>query len=390
MPTANRTDMAEDKILVVDDEIANLQKLRRTFVNRYQVLAASSGREALQLVKANEDIACIIADQRMPDMTGIEFLRYTINSLPDAIRIILTGYTDVDVLVEAINTCKVFRYIVKPWDPPDLIMTVERGLEKRLLTLENAQFRKELIRRERLARELEIARDIQRYILPPASPELHGFKLAVVYEPAREVGGDLYDFDYNAAGNELSVIIGDVSGKSIPAALYGAVFSGQIRSLFGNPMSPAKTLGLLNRNLLDRYQVKNYIAVAYLRIHLESGTGWYANGGMPYPYLVRAGEVSRIAVPGVPLGLLEDSVYDQASVRLEKGDTLILASDGSTDALNPDGELFDPHRFVQAIQDHCREDTEQFVRSLYRGIADFTVSGEIADDVTIIALKRLE
>jgi serine phosphatase RsbU (regulator of sigma subunit) len=382
--------MDADKILVVDDELANLQKLRRTFVNRYPVLAASSGREALHLVKANEDIACIIADQRMPDMTGIEFLRHTIDVIPDAIRVILTGYTDVDVLVEAINSCKVFRYIVKPWDPPDLLMTVERGLESRRLTLENARFRKELIRRERLARELEIARDIQRYILPPKCPELDGFELAVAYHPAREVGGDLYDFDYDPATRELSVIIGDVSGKSIPAALYGAVFSGQIRSLFGNSMSPADTLSLLNRNLLDRYQVQNYIAVAYLRLQLDTGAGWYSNGGMPYPYLVRGGEVSQLAVSGVPLGLLEESCYDQVNIQLEKGDTLILASDGCTDAVGPDDEIFDQRRFVEAIRDHCRENTAQFVRSLYQRIADYTVSGEVTDDVTILALRRLE
>src|SRR5207247_5957987 len=117
----------EHKILVVDDEMANLQKLQRTFVNRYPVLVASSGREALKFVEKESDIAVIVADQRMPDMTGIDFLRQTLEPLPHAIRIILTGFTDVEVLLDAINSCKVFRYMVKPWDPPDLLMTVERG-----------------------------------------------------------------------------------------------------------------------------------------------------------------------------------------------------------------------------------------------------------------------
>jgi len=155
--------MSEQVILVVDDEIANLQKLRRTFINRYPVLAASNGREALDLVHKHANIAVIVADQRMPDMTGIEFLRQTLEILPDAVRIILTGFTDVDVLMEAINYCKVFRYMVKPWDPPDLLMTVERGLETHRLAAENARFRKELIRRERLARRKgERERAVQR------------------------------------------------------------------------------------------------------------------------------------------------------------------------------------------------------------------------------------
>src|SRR5271157_1451888 len=103
--------MLQETILVVDDEIANLQKLRRTFINRYPVLAASSGGEALNLARQNSDIAVIVADQRMPDMTGVDLLRQTLDILPHAVRIILTGFTDVDVLMEAINSCKVYRYI---------------------------------------------------------------------------------------------------------------------------------------------------------------------------------------------------------------------------------------------------------------------------------------
>ncbi len=381
--------MSEDKILVVDDEPANLQKLQRTFVNQYPVLSAGSGREALRLVGAHEGIAVIIADQRMPDMTGVEFLRRTLEPLPDAVRIILTGYTDVDVLMDAINSCKVFRYIVKPWDPPDLLMTVERGLESHRLAIENARIRKELIRRERLARELEIARDIQRYILPASCPALNGYEMAVEYHPAREVGGDLYDFDYDAAASEIAVVIGDVSGKSIPAALYGAVFSGQMRTLFGNFMSAAETLGFLNLNLLERYQVQNFIAVSYLRLNLVTGIGSFANGGMPYPYLVREGEVAQIIVPGVPLGLLGEARYDQIPLRLEKGDTLLLTSDGTTDAMNSSGEIYDLSRFMESIRRHCREDTAQFVKSLHRSIVEFTQGAEVNDDVTILALRRL-
>ncbi len=381
--------MSEDKILVVDDELANLQKLRRTFVNRYPVLAASSGNEALRLVRDNDGIAVIIADQRMPDMTGVEFLRRTLEPLPEAVRIILTGYTDVDVLMEAINSCKLFRYVVKPWDPPDLLMTVERGLEAYRLTLENARFRKELIRRERLSRELEIAREIQRYILPTACPPLQGYEMAVEYHPAREVGGDLYDFDFEPGGTSLGIMVGDVSGKSIPAALYGAVFSGQIQTLYSRRMTPAEALQFLNRSLIARYPVQNYIAVSYLRLDLPTGQAQLANGGMPYPYLVRAGDVSQVSAAGLPLGLLEDSAYDQHSLQLENGDLLLLASDGATDAVNPAEEIYDQARFVESIRRHSGESAERLVKNLYREISEFAEGGDINDDVTIVALRRL-
>ncbi len=380
--------MSDQVILVVDDELANLQKLRRTFINRYPVLAASSGGEALDLVEKHENIAVIVADQRMPDMTGIEFLRRTLDILPDAVRIILTGFTDVDVLMEAINHCKVFRYMVKPWDPPDLLMTVERGLEAHRLAVENARFRKELIRRERLARELEIAREIQRYILPPQCPELEGYEMAVEYHPAREVGGDLYDFDWDPDTRTLQILIGDVSGKSIPAALYGAVFSGQVRSLFGHSMSPAEILAFLNTNLIERYRVSNYIAVAYLRLNLDEGTGIFANGGMPFPYLVKGERVSRLAVSGIPLGLMEGVTYDEARLTLQEGDMLLLTSDGTTDAVNTEGQMYDAERFTEAICRHSSKEISSVARNLYHGISGFAGNAEVADDVTILALRR--
>jgi sigma-B regulation protein RsbU (phosphoserine phosphatase) len=382
--------MEEQKILVVDDEIANLQKLRRTFINRYPVLAASSGKEALQLVEKDNNIAVIVADQRMPDMTGVEFLRHTLVPLPHAVRIILTGFTDVEVLMEAINSCKVFRYIVKPWDPPDLLMTVERGLEAYQLTMENERFRRELVRRERLARELEIARDIQRYILPTEYPSIEGYEMAVEYHPAREVGGDLYDFDWNPVTKTLQVVIGDVSGKSIPAALYGAVFSGQMQTLFAHPTSPAQRLAFLNDKLVRRFQVANYIAVAHLCLNVADGTGHIANGGMPYPYLVRGAEVSKLTVGGVPLGLLEGSEYTEIEVKMRKDDVLILTSDGVTDAMDPQGQMYDEQRLIESIRCHASAPISECVKHLYRAISEFTGKAEVNDDITILALRRCQ
>ena len=381
--------MLEDTILVVDDELPNLQKLQRTFVHRYRVLAASSGMEALKLIENSESVSVIIADQRMPDMTGVEFLRRTLASHPDSVRIILTGYTDVDVLMEAINVCKVFRYIVKPWDPPDLLMTVERGLEAQRLASENARIRKELIRRERLARELEIARDIQHYILPLACPKLEGYEMGVEYHPAREVGGDLYDFHVDPEGNQLQILIGDVSGKSIPAALYGAVFSGQAQALFANPVRPSEMLAFLNSSLLARYPAQNYIAVTWLQVNLSDGTCLLGNGGMPYPYLVRNGRVTQLEAPGVPLGLLQEAIYDDHPFRMEKGDTLILASDGATDAMDAEQHVYDLERLLQSMCRNCGPDVVRCVKGIYSDIMEFTGSAELNDDITIVALRKL-
>jgi serine phosphatase RsbU (regulator of sigma subunit) len=380
--------MPEETILVVDDELANLQKLRRTFVNRYPVLSANSGSEALDLVHKNKEIAVIVADQRMPDMTGVDFLRQTLDFLPNAIRIILTGFIDAGVLMEAINSCKVYRYIVKPWDPPDLLLTVQHGLEAYRLARENERFRKELIRRERLARELEIARGIQRYILPHRCPNLDGYEMGVEYHPAREVGGDLYDFEWDSKTRTLQIVIGDVSGKSIPAALYGAVFSGQLRPLFSPMLSPKEALKILNNNLVARYQSANYIAVLYCRIDLKDGACTLANGGMPFPLLIRGDVISPLEVPGVPLGLLEGMAYEEFEFRLESGDTFVLASDGITDALNGEGEFYNIDRFTESIRRHSAEEISECLKNLHSDLRQFVGGIELNDDVTLIAFRR--
>jgi DNA-binding NtrC family response regulator len=116
------------KILIVDDEPANLRTLTRLFREDYEVLTAQSGDDALALLRQH-DVALLITDQRMPGMTGIELLKKTVPLRPRMIRIMLTGYTDVDALVEAINCGQVYRYVAKPWDNEELRLTVKRGLE---------------------------------------------------------------------------------------------------------------------------------------------------------------------------------------------------------------------------------------------------------------------
>jgi sigma-B regulation protein RsbU (phosphoserine phosphatase) len=184
-------------------------------------------------------------------------------------------------------------------------------------------------------------------------------------------------------------VIGDVSGKSIPAALYGAVFSGQLQTLFANRMKPEEKLTLLNNSLISRYPAQNYIAVACLDLDIAQGSGSIASAGMPFPYLVRAGEVSQLKAPGVPLGLLQDSAYDAHTFRLETGDTLILTSDGALDAMDADEGIYDPERFLESIRRHCSRDIAGFVSGLYADIIEFTGSAEVYDDITILALRKL-
>ncbi|OQY27156.1 MAG: hypothetical protein B6244_11500 [Candidatus Cloacimonetes bacterium 4572_55] len=153
--------MTEKKfyILIVDDEKDNLELLERTLRREYHILKAANGAEGLKMLEKNQ-VDLIITDQRMPNMTGIEMLAETIEKYPDVIRIVLTGYTDVDDLIDAINQGHVYRYITKPWEPRELKITVKRALESYQLHLENKRLLEDLIRSEKLATVGQLAGSI--------------------------------------------------------------------------------------------------------------------------------------------------------------------------------------------------------------------------------------
>jgi len=147
------------KIMIVDDEPANLRTLLRLFREHYQVLTAESGAEALTLLKQHE-VALLISDQRMPEMDGIELMKQTVAARPHMVKMLLTGYTDVEALIESINCGLVYRYITKPWNNDDLLLTVSRALEhyeviksRQLLDMENQRLRAQLSRIGELATE---------------------------------------------------------------------------------------------------------------------------------------------------------------------------------------------------------------------------------------------
>ncbi len=151
------------KILIVDDEPANLQKLKRTFINQYEVREAVSGDEALEIL-AQEPVAAIITDQRMPGMSGADLLRRSLEIRPEVVRIILTGYTEVEDLMDAINEGQVHRYVTKPWDPVSLRQTVEQELERWQLKRENERLSEELRRANEVLEQenYDLRQEVQR------------------------------------------------------------------------------------------------------------------------------------------------------------------------------------------------------------------------------------
>ena len=218
------------------------------------------------------------------------------------------------------------------------------------IALENAKlFHQARENERRLLEDLDTAREIQRQLLPTGAREVPGLELAASYSPARELGGDFYDF-LPYGGGRLAMALGDVSGKGTGAALFGSLAIGMLREhVVEHPCQPAEMLAMLNRRLHSARLDSRFIAMMFAIYDASSRRLRLSNAGGPYPLLVRDGVVQEFRVEGVPLGLLPDSTYDEIEVQLVPGDVLFFASDGILEAENRANQQFGAQQLAAVL-----------------------------------------
>jgi sigma-B regulation protein RsbU (phosphoserine phosphatase) len=238
----------------------------------------------------------------------------------------------------------------------------------------------------RISREMKIAREIQRQLMPDEMPSISPLQMAVLFKPVAQLGGDLYDWIKFDDGR-LALVLGDVAGKGAPAALYGALASGVIRTRAGRKYPPAQMLELVNKTLFQRPVEGQYIAVTYSIYEPASGTITLANSGLPYPLLVRGGEASFLDIGGVPLGLLPNSKYEETELRLQANDVLVFYSDGVVEMRNDSGEEFGLKRLSETVRMNQEKSPEEIVKGVSAALADFIGRVRPQDDRTMIVVK---
>src|SRR5215211_6571403 len=272
------------------------------------------------------------------------------------------------------------------------VRQLNRDLEKRVaerteqLKSAMAKQQQEAQERERIEQELRVARMIQHTLLPKSLPELEGHEIAAYYQPAREVGGDFYDF-LRLPDGRLGLFVGDVSGKGVPAAIVMAITRTLLRSAY-HLGSPGEILEQVNDNLLP--DIPPNMFVTCLAALLDSSTGrlQYANAGHDLPYVRHAAGVSKLQATGVPLGLMPGMTYEQKEITLKPGESILLYSDGLVEAHSPRREMFGFPR----MQGHVREHSEgaTLIDSLLAELEQFTGKDwEQEDDITLLTLQRL-
>ncbi len=241
----------------------------------------------------------------------------------------------------------------------------------------------------RMDREMKIAKEIQHQLMPDDPPSIPPLTMAILFKPVAELGGDLYDWIHFDDGR-LAIVIGDVAGKGAPAALYGALSSGIIRTRAARKYPPGQMLELVNKTLYERPIETQFVALTYSIYDPKLRTITLANSGLPYPLLVRAGESRFLDVGGIPLGLFPESRYQEIELQLQAGDVLVLYSDGVIESRNDSWEDFGLKRFADVVRANHEKSAEEIVKAVTSSLAHFIGRMRPQDDRTMIVAKMGE
>jgi sigma-B regulation protein RsbU (phosphoserine phosphatase) len=255
------------------------------------------------------------------------------------------------------------------------------------IAIENARLYEEIARQEkRLERDLALARELQFRLLPQTRPKLANLEIAAKFVPARAIGGDLYDF-VSYSQSRTALVIGDVSGKGAPAAIYAALVGGILRSHAPIEPGPAEMLSAVNYSLGERRIEGQFVSLIYAVWNDPERTLQVANSGLPRPIHCRDGKITVIEATGLPLGLFEEADYDEFTFQAKPGDVFVFFSDGILDASDRAGELFGRTQVEKIVAECSENSAESIVTSLFKAVAEYASGMDPFDDQTVVAIK---
>ena len=402
-------------VLVVDDTPANIQVLMETLKDDYRIVAAINGERALQLAISDPPPDIILLDVMMPEMDGYEVCaKLKADAKTRDIPIIfVTAMSDTQDETKGLELGAV-DYIIKPISPPVVSARVKSHLElkqareilknqnvileqrveertKEVLELQQAEFDLRTAK-EKIENELNIAAQIQKSILPssfPAYPDRKEFELYAFMQPARYIGGDFYDFFF-IDDNTLALVMADVSDKGVPAALFMMVSRTLINSLAVDYKSPSVVLEKANNVMCQNNDSGMFVTVFLAFYDVASGRLTATNAGHSASIIIDPDGASRewATTHGAALGFMEDLPYKEETMDLEVGQTLFLYTDGVTEAMSPDKELFGQDKLRDLLKRKHDFKLDRLCSDIEISLSEFQ-EGQQFDDITMLALKRI-
>lgn len=378
------------KILVVDDEPdlepLILQRMRRNIRSgRYSFVFAGNGIEALERLTTEPDIDMVVSDINMPQMDGLTLLEQIPKVDPNVRSVIISAYGDMRNIRTAMNR-GAFDFVTKPLDFEDLQITIDRTLQHMSEWKEALQSRDKLVA---LQNELDVASKMQQSILPTSFPETPQYEIYGNMNPARNVGGDFYDLIPMDNGR-VGLCVADVSDKGVPAALFMMSSRTLLKGSAIGTVAPGGVLSEVNTLLTENNETMMFVTLVYALYDPETGFLTYANGGHCNPLVVHPdGSSTELALTGgVALGVMPGLDYQEDNANLNPGDTLILYTDGVSEAMNASGEEFGVERLQQIFVNQPPTSARMTIEVIMQAVSDFAGDTPQSDDVTCLVLRR--
>ena len=388
----NNSPQSNIKILVVDDEIDLEPLVRQKFRRQiregiYDFLFAFNGLEALAKLLEFPEIGIILSDINMPEMDGLTLLT-KLKELknPGLKTVIVSAYGDMDNIRTAMNR-GAFDFVTKPVNFEDLEITINKTIEEILQIRQSLEEHDQLIS---IRQDLNTAREIQQAILPknfPPFPARTDFGIYASMVAAKEVGGDFYDF-FLIDHNRLGFVIGDVSGKGVPAAIFMAVSRTLIRATGLKGLPTDECMNYVNNLLCNESVSCMFVTVFYGILNTATGEVEYVNGGHNPPYILSETGIRKVEMTGGPiLGCVEDFDYQSKRVKLLPGDSLFLFTDGVTEAFNTQDQLYGEERLETFLQSRLACPVEDVVKESMLEVSAFSSGMIQSDDITYLAIS---
>ena len=380
------------KILVVDDEPdvepLILQRMRRDIRSRkYEFVFALNGVEAINVLNQDEDIDMVISDINMPQMDGLTLLGQIAEMNPNIRSIIISAYGDMKNIHTAMNR-GAFDFVTKPLDFGDLRVTIERTLSHLEEWREALDSRDKLVA---LQNELNVASGIQKSILPTEFPASKEYQVYASMEPARNVGGDFFDV-VRLENDRIGLAIADVSDKGVPAALFMMSSRTWMKGAAISSPEPGVVLEEVNALLHEDNETQMFVTVLYAVYNPETGEFTYASGGHDAPLLIRPDGTTELLplTGGIALGIIPGVEYKQNTITIDPGETLVLYTDGVTEAMNNEGEQFGIQRLHEVFQNSIPANSDEAAEMIFDAVSTFAGGAAQSDDITCLTLRRSE
>lgn len=378
-------------ILVVDDEpdleMLIKQKLRKRLSNgNLALFFARDGVDALEFLDQNDHIDVILTDINMPRMDGLTLLdELQQKKHPYRRSLVVSAYGDMDNIRTAMNR-GAFDFIVKPIDFNDLEKTLDKTFADVSELKSSSESKKEL---EYVKFDLETASVIQRSLIPSKFPALTHIPEIEIFgrmDTAKEVGGDFYDF-FQIDENRVGLVIADVSGKGAQAAIYMAVTRTILRTMAKQVAHPAECLHRVNQTLIPESAMNSFVTIWYGVLNRKTGVLQYSNGGHNLPYLKKVdGSVINLEdTDGMLVGKFNFADYDAKKLVMDKGDTLVLYTDGIPEAMNKDMTEYSDERFLKLLEKMNPESSlDDMIKEIYDEVHTHADGYPQSDDITML------